>query len=911
MVSRRFRNRVNLSGAFPEAVATRIETLEDSDGILYRDDLALVAERSDTYDRRIRLAAIGKLEHLPVLARLLDGTSEIAQAAAASIARLIASNPAHTYDALLTSPSVKMAFIRASRDPIPVQEMLSELEIEQLVDLAGSAAHVSVRLAAAKRVQDEGALTIVANKAKQRDKNVFRLARTRLDRIRAARRAIKEAQQRASNIANRLSELSESPTDRTFAPRLKIIQQEWQECLTVHSHALESAPQLASEFPELFSADIFSRSMQRAESRLALKQTPEAQASEGREPLLAPPETEAPAARESTPTSAKDLAFLESTLSRPPPKFESPESVEDYKALWREFDRLERVDRRLANSVQELHASSDPAQPELAQSVQSWRDDYAVYRESGQVLQAKLLTTFETEFKQLTEQIELGKLGAATLLRRTCCDALRELPEHRARNLWKKLHEMDSGIQQMRDWQSYAATPKREALCDSMAKLAETPVEIIAQVDQIRALRDEWKALGPLTGGRDHELRRRFEKLADAAFAPCKSYFQEQAELRKRNLTTRRQLCADLETFLADKDWNNPDFKALDRILRTARSEWRAAYPVDRAKVKALQGRFDGLCDDIYTRLSSRWKSHELKARGLIVELRALLDSTSSVERLAEGTSAIQTRWREIGPMSHSANRKLWKEFRGLCDQVYSQRRGRRDQENEAFRDKLERARQLLTRLETALQEATPESASTGELTRLEEEWEPFKDSPGEAFKRLNNGWKDLSKRYRHLLREGDLSRQLHLLDLAKQLDASLCAAEQALLDSRGPPDDSLLETLVHDTKSLFGKLPLARLDALRHGAAPGLDEIQTRVTERRRMCITLDIHADRESPQEDKALRLQIQVNRINKGAGSSRELKKEPVSIARDWCQIGPVGTQGDALHARFFGALAQMTE
>ena len=911
MVSRRFRNRVNLTGASPEAIVARIETLEENDAQLYRDDLALVAEQADAYDKEIRLAAISKLEHLPSLAELLENSPDIAEAAANSIARLIAKNPAGAHDSLLASQAVKLAFIRASRDPHLVQDLLNQLEIDQLVDLAQTATHPGVRRAAAERVQDEGALSMVASNAKNHDKSVFRLARTRLDRIRSARRVIAEAEQRASSIADRLAELSELPLDRTFVPRLKIIQQEWQECQVEHRHALESEPQLASECPDQSSSDTYAKSLQRAESRVRLEQATGVEPSVQQDAPETTPEAQKPAPEISTSLSAKDLEFLQSSLSRPAPEFFKPESVEDHKELWQELRRWERIYRRLENSLRELQASANPAQAELAVKVHSWLSECAAYNEACRTLQETLLESFHARFKQLTERIELGKLGSASDLRRACGDALRMLPEPQAQKLWKQLHETDSSIQQLRDWQSYAATPKREALCERMAEIAESPLEVEEQLDLIRVLREEWKALGPLTGGRDHELRRRFEKLADTAFAPCRAHFQEQAELRKRNLSVRRQLCADLELFIQQKDWSNPDWKALDRILRTARSEWRAAHPVDRTKIKALQQRFDELCEDIYRRLSAHWKSNEIKARALIVELRALLDSTSSLERLAEGTSAIQARWREVGPMSHSANRKLWKEFRGLCDQVYSQRRVRWDQENEAYRDKLERATQLVASLESKLDQATLESVSTGELNHLGEEWEAFKNTPGESFKRLNNRWRDLTRRYRQMLREGDLARQLRLLDLASRLDSGLCKSEQAFFDSGDGPDDSSLASLTQDAKSLFGKLPLARLDCLGQGIATGQDDIATKIIERRRMCITLDIYADRESPQEDKALRLEIQVDRINQGAGSTRHLQEEPLKIARSWCQIGPVGTEGEALNERFFSALKQMTQ
>ena len=908
MVSRRFRNRVNLSGDTSAGVVARIEALESSDAQLYRDDLAIVAKGAQSYDSEIRRAAISKLDDMPLLAPLLDEAPEIAEAAANAIAELLVANPQQAQASLLESPSVKFALVRASRDPEPVRGLLEALQIEQLVALAEHAPHAPMRRAAAEQVEDESALAGIANSAKNRDKSVFRLARTKLERIKASRKIIQEAEIRAASVAERLAELSEMPVDRNYGSRLKIIAQEWQECETALAHALESAPQLVAEFGRLSSTDDYSRYMQKAESRLehserSGEQTPSAQ----ERPRAS--QTGKPSRPEANTISKGDLEQIQRWLTDSVPQFTPPNSVEAHRSVWQQLRRLQETHRRLAPFVPRLAALAEPAHGELAANVQHWLAAEEEYCAAAKALQQQLLEDFESKLTLLAQEIELGNLGKANDLRHRCGDRLRTLPESVARRHWKRLHETDAGIGQLRDWQAYAATPKREALCEQMAQLAEHPLNANEQMDRIRALREEWKTLGPLIGGRDHELRRRFEKHAEGAFAPCRTHFQEQAELRKRNLAARRQICDDLELFIERKDWNNPDWKAVNRILNTARSEWRAAYPVDRAKAKALQRRFDELCDRLYKRLSAYWKSNEVKARGLIVELRALLESGGSVERLADATSAMQTRWRTIGPMSRAANRKLWKEFRGLCDQVYRQRKVRRDQQNEAYRDKLERARQLVAKLEESLEKASIESASAGELTQLGEEWESFKGLPGETFKRLDNRWRDLSRRYRQILREGDIAQQLRLLDLAARLDADICQAEQRLMETGETPDASRLETLFQDAKELLGKAQLARLEMVKQGATIAPETVQSRITERRRLCVGLDIDADRESPQEDKALRLEIQVHRINQGA--ARGAQEEPVEVARKWCQLGPVGGDGEALSKRFFSALKDMTQ
>ncbi len=903
MVSRRFRNRVNLSGGSADAIAARIESLETDDVSIYRKDLAEIARADESFDRSVRLAAIAKLDDLATLTDLLTNDTDFARAAADSIARLLHSGSSADAAALLESDTVKLAFIRASHNEASISPMLEALDEANLVALACEAGHANVRRAAADLVTSESSLGDLAGRAKNRDKNVYRTARTRLDRIRATRRTLVEADARAGDIAERIKELSQMPVDRTFAARVKIIEQEWQECEGARAHALEACPPLREDFPCLAGIDAYTPAMQSAKARISQESLARSERSE--------PEVETPRPANDT-LSREDAERIETLLQEAPPTFSRPKQVDDYRRLWQQASQLASLTKRIEAFTHQVNAA-------MATNLNAWLRAASDYRAATDALEHELIGRFETTADALKSEIELGHLGKASDLRRECGDTLRLLSQARAKGLWKRLRATDGDMQRLRDWQAYAATPKRESLCERMAEIADSPLPANEQVDQIRLLREEWKATGPLTGARDHELRRRFERLAESAYAPCREHFGQQAELRKRNLAARKQICQDLEHYIEQKDWRNPDWKSVDQILRTARSEWRSAYPLERAKAKALQKRFDGLCDDLYSRLSGHWKGNEVKARGLIAELRALLESTTSTERLVEGASALQARWREVGTMSQSANRKLWKEFRGLCDQVYSQRRTVRSQENEAYKDRLARARDLIQRLEETLANLQAASATPSELTQLSVEWEAFKDMRGESFKRLEAKWRDLSRRYRQLLREGDAARQLELLALAEQLDRGLSDAEESLLQEGGriaSGASGALQPLASASMRLFGKTPLARLERLQATDASGASpltraDLEPSITQRRRMCVLLDIYLERESLPEDKALRLEIQVERINRGASGAQSEQQDPIEIAREWCQSGPAAAAGKQLAERFFSALKDMTE
>ena len=182
----------------------------------------------------------------------------------------------------------------------------------------------------------------------------------------------------------------------------------------------------------------------------------------------------------------------------------------------------------------------------------------------------------------------------------------RSLPERIVRRHRKALLATASRVEELQDWQAFATSPKRRELLDSMKALAEEePSNAKDRADRIKALRADWNALGPISGSSTRSMHARFNRYAERAFEPCRAHFNEQAELRKRNLAERRHICEQLEEYLDHVDWATADMRAAEQIMRTAREEWRARHPVDRRHAKGLDARFEGLQERIFTQLKT------------------------------------------------------------------------------------------------------------------------------------------------------------------------------------------------------------------------------------------------------------------------------------------------------------------
>src|SRR5262249_41153908 len=231
---------------------------------------------------------------------------------------------------------------------------------------------------------------------------------------------------------------------------------------------------------------------------------------------------------------------------------------------------------------------------------------------------------------------------------------------------------------------TFATHPKREQFVADMEKLAAEPLEPALQAERIRELRQAWKDLGPVTSHNDRRLFDRFNHAAEVAFKPCREFFDAQAATRRFNLDQRKKICAQLEGYLDGMHWEHADWRAAERILYTAREEWRKYHPVDRSPGRKLEAQFDALTARLHAKLKTEWDRNAAAKQAIVDEAKeiqaAVVESRTDSRQAIERIKALQQRWRTVGIVPRRIDQRLWKEFRAACDVVFGQRDAARNE---------------------------------------------------------------------------------------------------------------------------------------------------------------------------------------------------------------------------------------
>ncbi|MBL6814762.1 MAG: DUF349 domain-containing protein [Pseudomonadales bacterium] len=441
----------------------------------------------------------------------------------------------------------------------------------------------------------------------------------------------------------------------------------------------------------------------------------------------------------------------------------------------------------------------------------------------------------------------------------------RKLQKQGAKGNEKLINRISTQLGELSDWQQYAASPKRDELLQSMAAMIATPLSAESQRERIKALREQWNALGPLAK-EQLQMQQQFDELADQAFEICREHFAEQSKQRSDNLIARKALCDQLQQYLDNTDWQQADMRAAETILRQARQEWRRHHPCDRKALKAVEARFEELQSALHQRVKNTWDRNVKAKEDLVSQALALVEQDGT-EGLAAAAKQLQAQWRDVGTTPRGADQRLWKKFRDACDDVFARIEQQRSSQRSA-------AEQLLQAL---VDDIAAFDTEAGSIADAESGLAALRDRASDL--RLDAKHRDALKNHDQRLR-------------TRRSQAKQAKREQRLAEFRHW-DEAISQA---EIAGITMDSPHALFNARIAGRAETLDLLA--------LTMEAEIAADIAGPAEEQGARMTLQVELMNRGVRNMQLVDNQEL-LAR-WCSCGPKSEQDNALRERFFAAL-----
>jgi len=776
---------------------------------------------------------------------------------------------------------------------------LARLQDEQAIFTIACNAQLSrVRQAATELIESESFLQKLVEIARSKDKKVFQTAKAKINAIRDRKKHAEEQALLVQAVLKSLNEHANTDDTTLYKAKLENLKQRWQPLEATSSEKDKSEYQaLIARCEEKAHRNVDEHTN---DDVAPAKDAVEKASNEAHEELVATLNTLTDTIRQlqANAASVHDISAIDAIIktqetrwivSTKEAKVEK-HSEKQYKTtmstLRHYLTSLQKLQRQQPSIEQWLNAGSseeneavralqktmtaidwpsDFAKPQLLITVDTKLNQSEAVRQKQEERQVELEQSFNQGIDQLDALLDEKQLAESKKAMQKLRKIYGQLNKKRQNTLSAALKLRSNQLNELRDWQGFAASPQQERLCEAMESLIDQHIDPQEKVDKIRQLQDEWKSLG---GAQDQSLWERFSSAADKAFEPCAEFFGELSQLKKANLEKRQQLLAELSTFIEQNNWDNADWKAVEKINRQARNEWRDAYPVDTRASKALQKQFNEVLSQLDSRLNTV-RSENLTLKEDIVARAQALSKSDDLKAAMQGAKALQVEWQNVGITEHKKDRALWKAFRQACDSIFEQRDVQRNEAQSAIKEKLanaasnlERAEQLANQTFSTLHDIDEAAKQLrGDLKQLNDLPNKERNRLFDQYNALLNSLKQQSKALEYQ------SIEERWTESARKASIAYLAAEEGNLETL----KGQFASTVHLPKALEAAFTTLWASVTKKAASTRTED------EAKDLCIRCEIASGIESPESDKERRMQLQVSRLSEGLSGGASLSRE----------------------------------
>jgi len=790
------------------------------------------------------------------------------------------------------------------------------------LDIASNNPVAKVRMAAAQGLVTSESLQKLMQIAQGKDKALYRFCKDHLAASKAVEDTEKARQEKIATAISNAQHIAKSAYSPEYNGRLQLLKQNWtafdvqdlQQQQTFNTALVKCEDTLAEHIAEEKAVQDKLVAIANAKKSFVtlLAQLESIELNEQVSEQLKDLEQQWNSAKQiSKPDTAQNKAFehtLQAWLALDNTRQQLTEQKDTFAALIEQTQKLEKISVSKSQNLQKELTNTLRQLPWKAAELQLNIETPALLTDIDNALQLVIkhnqnLSAHEADsskqlaklLNELEGHINEGHLKEANKTHQHALQALKKISQQEAKKYQRQYQSLTAQLTEIRDWQGYAATPKKEALCVSMEALIDSEMAPEALADKINTFQQEWKAIGPIAGQDDKVFWNRFRTAADKAYLPCKAYYADMANQRQQNLVNRQALIVQLTDYEANMDWDTADWGIVQKTLDTAREIFRSFSPVDRHEHKNSQASLQTISDKIYAHIKAEYQRNIEAKEGLINQAKALQD-VEELSQAIEQSKQLQSDWKTIGMTPNKADQKLWQEFRLPCDAVFSRRDEQRQQNKVQIEASIEQAQAIIIKAEAAAKETNNENKEALALCASE-----FAELslPKALYAQLRKRLFDAQQQQEDLLSHAKVAKKqqawITLTDRLSAISLKAQDTEQAealykadATDLKLPQgiDKSLVESKWNDTAA-----GLSEADALRDA------------------CIGLEIAAELSSPAEDQQARMAYQVKRLAQGLGQAASLQQQISDSVSQWLALNADQTWQQRYNQALLAAAKQL--
>jgi DNA repair protein SbcC/Rad50 len=783
--------------------------------------------------------------------------------------------------------------VKPPKPVITLDEVNQANDESTLLKLASDGATTQVRQAAAEKIQSRDVLESLAKIAKQKDKNVFKIVKTKLDAFKAVDQQQTEMELFAKRISEKMEKHSHLEADVMFKAKLSVLQQEWQQVQFASDTTRQAYEKALAACEAKLQAQAQAIADEEESQRLDAQAVTLAEASLADLKKIA-------AQALSVPEWSKDLfaeyeskiqelsnAMRLAMIRNLPLEYLVKNFEQRRQQLLNLFDQL-----KTSGSAQGLLSQIKSGEVDLQQAAQHKLNSLIKVANDFGDDAVSALDEVKQEFNQLLAQRKQTEQAAR--------DAMRDFNELLRKGLWSaeqgfvrkaraiqkdlttklenfselpkglknKLDDFEQQLMKLGDWHEFAVTPKKEALITQMQALVSSTMAPADKASKIHDLQDSWKEVSKGGQQQDDQLWNEFQLASQQAYAPCKEYFEKQAAERELHLQKRREMLVQLQSYLQAYDWENAIWKDVEQTLKTARQEWQTYWPVPRKAGNELQKEFETLMESLFNKMASAFDANKQQKQSLVDQAKQLLTQTDT-RAACDAVKNLQAKWKTIGKSWFKEDQNLWAEFRQACDAIFARRQEESSAAQAERQSILDQANQLINNLrDLSKQDITDIASIKTQMDTFQEVFTALelpRDQAKQLQQSVQNAVQSINDHIRQHKQQQEKNRWQSIYTAASELRNLEWSAV------KGQYQEELFSTLSGSlTSSDWPKAIVTTLQSrLNQAKKLTQSDIDLASKKLRELVLRADILAGRESPEEDKPARMRYQVQQMQQGLG------------------------------------------
>ena len=502
----------------------------------------------------------------------------------------------------------------------------------------------------------------------------------------------------------------------------------------------------------------------------------------------------------------------------------------------------------------------------------------------------------EQQVEQLKQSLESNDLNTSQQLEQKIINGLnriRGLSAERRQKVIGDLEALQPKIKKLASWKNWGNEQAREKIIDEIRNIHDHETDLGKIAKRIQQAREEWKQWDLSDEGGGHKLYAVFDSVCTKSYEPCKEHFENLRKQRQAASRNRAQVCETLEKTYEETDWRNPDWKAIQQLIREQTVRWRKLGSADYRDRKPLARRFEAIVSRFEGPLERERKRNLKQRRELIEQVQGLAGMEDSRKAMSE-LQVLKKQWRVTVSGSRKQEQAAWNRYTEACDSVYKRDKASKKAFERQLAEQLEVKKKLCAEIEAMVGEnpSDPEDVET-RLKRWKTAWEEGGRVPKHQEKQIQKRYRDAMGAARKFLsglrRAAQSTLNAHLFRRA----AACAELEAGILDGSSPDVDArradfdVLPSLADDLQGVMEARFQAAAESVNSDTKLNeLRESLDRNFERiNGYLLQLEINAGVDSPAAYAKQRMALQIGRLSAALGkeADQELLENQALVER----------------------------